>query len=246
MTPVTFGPIDPFVFYRGFEPNSAVASAARHLSAAATRLCFSILFGMLVLPDSVWEQAKGLLDARTLWGLCLVVAAWLIATMIGGPVGLAIDGLIIAYGLYELWPVVKQIAGDGWEWLRGAYYANTETDLKLAGQHFGDALAGGLLTILQTIVLHRVFKRVSKTMVEHIPVPEWLERHRETVETQRRQARESTPLERAASSVAARVMVPAGKGVGREFPTALAVVGGVAVAAGVATVVLLANAGSKQ
>ena len=115
--------LDPFVFYRDFSVESPITTGAQHLSAAATRLALSIVYSITELPDAIWQQFKELLNPDTLWGLALVVAAWLIATIIGGPIGAAINGLLAAYGLYELWPVVKAVVGDLWAWLRSAYYA---------------------------------------------------------------------------------------------------------------------------
>ena len=112
--------LDPSVFYRDFAADSPITSGAQHLSAAATRLAFSIVYSITELPDAIWQQFKELLTPDTLWGLALVVAAWLIATIIGGPIGAAINGLLAAYGLYELWPVVKAVVGDLWAWLRSA------------------------------------------------------------------------------------------------------------------------------
>lgn len=227
-----FGPLDPSVFYRDFAAASPLGSAARHLSALATRLCYSVLFAMLAMPESLWLQVQQLLTPSTLWGLCLVVAAWLLATVIGGPVGAALDALIIAYGLYELWPVVKSVAGDLWQWAKGAYYARTEQELSDAGRHFADALAAGSLAVIESIVLHRVFQRVSAKLSEHWPPPKWLEQRVGEVKTKRSRATEETKrakeksaqksVEKQLSSGAARLLTPAGKGVG-ELPVAFAV-----------------------
>jgi hypothetical protein len=143
--------LDESVFYRDFSAASPVTTASQHLSAAATRLALSVVYAIGVLPAAIWDQFRQLLTPETLWGLCLVVAAWLLATVIGGPIGVAINGLLAAYGLYELWPVVKEVGRDLWAWLRGAYYADTEDELKQAGQHFAAALAKGGLTALEAI-----------------------------------------------------------------------------------------------
>ena len=230
MSEFSFGPIDPFVFSRAFDARSPVSSGARHLSALATRLCFSVLFGFLELPESVWQEARALLTAGTLWGLCLVAGAWLVATIIGGPVGLAIDALILAYGLYELWPTVKQVIGDLYHWLSVSYWANNEHDLKRAGKHFAHALGSGSIAALQAIVVHRVFTRASRTMLEHFPVPEWLQRRMKDVETRRAKTAEeergrqaTKPLHNAAGYA----LAPAAKGVG-AFPTGLVLGGSLA------------------
>ena len=252
--------LDPSVFYRGFSAASPVATGSQHLSAAATRLALSIVYAITKIPAAVWSEFRLLLSPETLWGLCLVVAAWLLATVIGGPVGIAINGLLAAYGLYELWPVVKQVAGDLWGWLRGAYYADTEDELKQSGQYFADALAKGGLATLEGIVTHRVFHGAAKAIRERYPTPEWLRKtyaeqeqarkkadeaygDREQARKRADEAKRRNRVEEAASGVAAAVLVPAGQGAGSEIGGI--VVGGVAVAALLA-VVAAAAAMRKQ
>lgn len=257
---LNFGPLDPFVFSREFDRRSPASSAAKHLSALATRICFSVLFGLMVLDESLVEEASALFTASTLWGLALVLGAWLLATIIGGPIGLAIDALIVGYGLYELWPVVKKVAGDGWEWLKGSYYANNEEDLKQAGRHFADALAAGGIAVLETIILHRAFSKASKTMLEHFPAPKWLERRFKEVEEFRKkrrtadeaekrrteeEARRRSSLEERAHSAAGHMLVPAGRGVG-SFPTGLVIGGALVLAVAGTGVALLASQGSNK
>ena len=234
--------LDPSVFYRDFAADSPITSGAQHLSAAATRLAFSIVYSITELPDAIWQQFKELLTPDTLWGLALVVAAWLIATIIGGPIGAAINGLLAAYGLYELWPVVKAVVGDLWAWLRTAYYADSEDELHASGKHFADALAKGGITTLEAIVTHRVFHGAAKKIRERFPTPEWLRKSYAEQETKRSSRkvdeeakRRRRTIEETLSSAATSVMVPAGHGAGDAIGGI--VVGGVVVAAMLAVVV---------
>ncbi|HMY59823.1 MAG TPA: hypothetical protein PK472_16280 [Pseudomonadota bacterium] len=234
--------LDPSVFYRDFAADSPITSGAQHLSAAATRLAFSIVYSITELPDAIWQQFKELLTPDTLWGLALVVAAWLIATIIGGPIGAAINGLLAAYGLYELWPVVKAVVGDLWAWLRTAYYADSEDELHASGKHFADALAKGGITTLEAIVTHRVFHGAAKKIRERFPTPEWLRKSYAEQETKRSSRkvdeeakRRRRTIEETLSSAATSVLVPAGHGAGDAIGGI--VVGGVVVAAMLAVVV---------
>ena len=234
--------LDPSVFYRDFAADSPITSGAQHLSAAATRLAFSIVYSITELPDAIWQQFKELLTPDTLWGLALVVAAWLIATIIGGPIGAAINGLLAAYGLYELWPVVKAVVGDLWAWLRTAYYADSEDELHASGKHFADALAKGGITTLEAIVTHRVFHGAAKKIRERFPTPEWLRKSYAEQETKRSSRkvdeeakRRRRTTEETLSSAATSVLVPAGHGAGDAIGGI--VVGGVVVAAMLAVVV---------
>lgn len=234
--------LDPSVFYRDFSAESPITTGGQHLSAAATRLAFSIVYAITELPEAAWQEFKQLLSPDTLWGLCLVVAAWLVATIIGGPIGAAINGLLAAYGLYELWPVVKAVVGDLWAWLRSAYYASTEDELHASGKHFADALAKGGITTLEAIVTHRVFHGTAKKIRERFPTPEWLRKSYAEQETKRssRRSEEETrrkrrTIEETLSGAATTVLVPAGRGAGDAMDGI--VVGGVVVAAMLAVVV---------
>lgn len=234
--------LDPSVFYRDFAADSPITSGAQHLSAAATRLAFSIVYSITELPDAIWQQFKELLTPDTLWGLALVVAAWLIATIIGGPIGAAINGLLAAYGLYELWPVVKAVVGDLWAWLRTAYYADSEDELHASGKHFADALAKGGITTLEAIVTHRVFHGAAKKIRERFPTPEWLRKSYAEQETKRSSRkvdeeakRRRRTIEETLSSAATSVLVPAGHGAGDAIGGIVG--GGVVVAAMLAVVV---------
>ena len=229
--------LDPFVFYRGFSADSPVTTGAQHLSAAATRLAFSIVYSISELPEAVWLEFKQLLSPETLWGLAIVVAAWLIATIIGGPIGAAINGVLVAYGLYELWPVVKAVAGDLWAWLRTAYYAETEDELHKAARYFAEALAKGGITTLEAIVTHRVFKGAAKKIRERWPTPDWLRERYAEQESQRAsrkpdeeaRRRRSRAVEASLSNAAPALLVPAGRGAGDAVGGMI--ISGVAVAA---------------
>ena len=245
--------LDPFVFYRGFSASSPVTTGAEHLSAAATRLAFSIVYAITELPEAVWLEFKRLLTVETLWGLCIVVAGWLVATVIGGPVGAAINAALLAYGLYELWPVVKAVAGDLWAWLRTAYYAETEEDLHKAARYFAEALAKGGITTLEAIVTHRVFHGAAKKIRERWPTPDWLRRtyaEQEAKRSSRRPEEETRrrrqAVEEALSSGASTVLVPGGRGAGDAVGGLI--IGGVAVVAvlgAVAGAVALSRKGGR-
>lgn len=244
--------LDPAVFYRGFAADSPITTGAEHLSAAATRLALSVLYAMAELPDAVWLEFKQLLTPDALWGLAMVVAAWLLATIIGGPIGAAVNGVLVAYGLYELWPVVKAVAGDLWAWLRTAYYAETEEELQTSARYFAEALAKGGLTTLEAIVTHRVFHGAAKKIRERWPTPDWLRSRYAEQESKRSRpspkeeaSRRRQAIGDALSSGAAAVLVPAGQGAGDAIGGL--VIGGIAVAAtlGVVTAGLLLRKGGR-
>lgn len=176
------------LFYRGFDENARITSGARHVSAAAARLAVSIVRSIPQLPDAAWAEMKRLLTVNSLWSLCLVLAGWLIATVVGGVVGLAVNALLILYGLVELWETIKATLGTLKEWVLAAYYAEDDAGLDVAGGYFAAALSAGGITILEVLVTHRVFRAVEGKLRERFPTPDWLRKQYDEA-AQKREAR---------------------------------------------------------
>ena len=65
---------------------------------------------------------------------------------IGGPVGIAVNLGLLAYGLWDLWGRMKDLYGLLKVWFWGFWDANTEADLDKAGEHFAQALSKGGIT----------------------------------------------------------------------------------------------------
>jgi len=144
--------------------------------------------------------------------------------------------VLVAYGLYELWPVVKAVAGDLWAWLRTAYYAESEDELHKSALYFADALAKGGITTLEAIVTHRVFHGAARKLRERWPTPDWLrqryaeqEGNRSTRRAEEEKRRRRRTIEESLSSAASTVIVPAGRGTGDAVGGL--VIGGIAVVA---------------
>lgn len=239
------------LFYRGYDPNARITSAAQHLSAAAARFAVSIVRSIPSLPEAAWAQFQRLLTVDALWSLCLVLAGWLIATVVGGLIGLAVNGLLILYGLVELWAQVKGIAASMQQWAMAAYEAKNDADLDRAAQHFATALSAGGITVLEVLVTHRVFRAVEVKLRERYPTPEWLRKQYEE-ETRKRTAPKKPEQKASVSEQVAKVADVAVSGsrgegmrkVANEFPTTAVVIGGVVV--GVGTVAALAWAVSAE
>ncbi|MFO0572378.1 MAG: hypothetical protein U1A78_00125 [Polyangia bacterium] len=234
------------LFYRGYDPDARITSAAKHVSAAASRLAVAMVRSIPKLPDAAWQAFQELLTVDALWSLALVIAGWLIATVIGGVVGLAVNALLVLYGLIELWDQIKAVWGSLERWAMTAYEARSEADLDLAGQHFATALSVGGITILEVLVTHRVFRAVEGKLRQRFPTPEWLRTQYDEAarqrETQRKRPQEV--FEKAAETVASGVRGEGMKRAAEDFPTAAVVAGGVLL--GVGTVVTLAWAASAQ
>jgi len=239
------------LFYRGYDPNARITSAAKHLSAAAARFAVSIVRSIPNLPDAAWAEFQRLLTVEALWSLCLVLAGWLIATVVGGLIGLAVNGLLIIYGLVELWDQVKGIAGSIQQWATSAYEAQSDADLERAAKHFATALSAGGITVLEVVVTHRVFRAVEVKLRDRYPTPDWLRKQYEEETRKRAVARKpeqkpSLPdhVGKAVEVVASGSRAEGMRKVANEFPTTAVVIGGVVV--GVGTVAALAWAVSTD
>ena len=241
------------LYYRGYDPAAPITSGAQHLFAAAARFAMSIVLSIPHLPDAAWEEFKRLLTVNALWSLCLILAGWVIATVVGGLVGLAVNAILVAYGLVELWKQIQEVGHELHDWAVTTYNARNEAELDVAAQHFATALAQGGITLLEVIVTHRVFRAVEGKLRDRFPTPEWLSKQYEQAAKQREKAprprEQETNLEKArrtaervADVTTSGVRYEGARGAADDLPTiavalgsALLVAGGVAVAAWVSS-----------
>jgi len=225
------------LFYQGYDPNARITSAVHHLSAAASRLALSIVRSIPHLPEAAWTEFQRLLSVETLWALCLILAGWLIATIVGGLVGLAVNAVLIAYGLIELWDQLKAAGGSMKAWAQTAYEARDEADLDRAGAHFAIALSQGGIALLEILVTHRVFRAVEGRLRERFPTPEWLKGQYEEAAAQRKAPPKPEPArtklaERTVEIAAGGSRYAGAKRAAQDFPTAAVWAGGAALALG--------------
>lgn len=233
------------LYFKGYDPDARITSAAKHLSAAAARFAASIVRSIPHLPDAAWQELQRLLTVEALWSLCLVLAGWLVATVVGGLVGLAVNALLIAYGLSELWKQIKAAGGELQAWAMAAYQAQNDAELDLAAQHFATALSVGGITILEVVLSHRVFRAVEGVLRERFPTPDWLKKQYDEAAKQREKPRR--PIERAAEVLTGGVRLEGAKKVAEDFPTAAVALGGAVVAVGsLAVAVWAMNASSRK
>lgn len=241
-----------------FDAARPITSALDIVRAVAGRIALSMVRSVKYLPQSMLGAVEGLLNPGHLWTLAIVLAAWIAASILGGPVGAAINGILLAYGLWELYHQLS----DTWEslkrWAQAAYFARSESEMDTAAQLFAQALSQGGLTILEAIVTHRVFTKVSASLNKRVARPEWLEREYESArrkvsERERaadRQASTDAPRPRpVVETVKAAAATAAGTGLAGpphegEFPTGI-VVGGVCAVALVATLALSLGSSSR-
>jgi len=227
----------PDIYYQAAgDEHSPISSAVDNLAACAARLCYSILLSLEYLPEGVATHLRQLLTAETLWTLGLILAGWAIASLVGGPIGAAVDFLLLAYGLYSLY---RQLAST-WEslknWALTSYKAKDERELRVGAKFFADAVAEGALSVLEVIIAHRVFKAVQGPLSRRVPPPDWLkaefEARTKAAESRARAASEREPRRAGPGALgeAAGTIKVIGAGAGSNdlagaFPT-LPVVGG--------------------
>jgi len=187
------------LFYHGDETE-------KRLVAVAYRAAESILRSFKYLLPSIGNELWALLSVDALWGLALLAAGWFLTTVISGPLGLAVNVIFLAYGVWQIWGTIGDTYALLKDWFWGFYNATTEPDLDEAGKHFAEGLAKGGLTLIELLVTHKALKFASRKLAAKYPPPERLrERFQEEqrkAESQRQSGKrpgEQTEAERAAS-----------------------------------------------
>lgn len=231
------------VFDRGFDPNAPITSGAKHLAAAAARFALSMVRSIPHLPEAAWLEVKRLLTVEALWSLCLVLAGWLIATAIGGLVGLAVNALLVVYGVVELWKQISETAGDLRAWATAAYEAKDDAALDMAARYFASAISKGGIAVLELLLTHRIFRAVEERLRHRFPTPEWLKAEYEDAVRQREKRR--APAAPKVEIVASGVRLAGAKHVAEGVPSAALVLGGAVAAMGTIAVVAWAAGASS-
>ena len=239
------------LFSREFDSNDRIQSAAVHLSAAAARLALSIVLSIPQLPEATWGELKKLLTVETLWCFCIVLAGWAIATIVGGVVGLVVNGLLLAYGVVELWEQLKAVAGSLKRWVVQAYEATNRAELVAAGKHFADAVSTSGLTFVELVITHRVFRAVEGKLRQSMPPPAWLRTQYEDALRQREKNRRSAEAEKEPRREVAKRVGEVARGAGAkraaEFPMeAVAATGALLAVAGVCGAAWVISSSGKR
>lgn len=146
----------------------------KRLVAVAYRAADSILRSLKYLLPDLGEEILALLTLDSLWGLCLLAAGWFLASVVSGPIGIAINLAMLGYGVYSSWETMEQTYALLKDWFWGFYQARTEDDLETAGQHFAAGVAKGGVFLAQLVVTHKALKFASKKLVARFPPPEKL------------------------------------------------------------------------
>lgn len=163
------------IYYRGFESQSPISSAAKHVSAFAARLVLSVLRSVSYLDDATFAALEKVLTLNNLWACMLIFAGWMLASIIGGPVGAAVNALLLYFGIQELYDRIGEIYHPLKDWLQGSYDATKDDELEAPAKSFATGLANGAITVLEFVILHKLFKATESALTKRLPPPAWLE-----------------------------------------------------------------------
>lgn len=163
------------IFETDDKKSSSLEKAAQAIKRAAARMVLSIIRSTKYLSDAAKEQLEALLSPASIWTMAIILAAWIIATVIGGPFSLAVNTLLGVYGLYQLYEQLALSFQSLKDWARLAYNAKNETDLDAAAKTFANAMAQGGLAVLEALITHKIFKSVEGGIRKRYPPPEWIE-----------------------------------------------------------------------
>ena len=144
------------------------------LTAAAYRAADSILRSTKYLLPSIGQELLALLTLDTLWGLCLLAAGWFLVSVISGPLGLAVNVVLLGYGVYSAWGTIEETYEQFKDWFWGFYSARNEAELDKAGEHFARGVVQGGMFALQLLLTHRAVRFASKRLVKRYPPPDKL------------------------------------------------------------------------
>ena len=162
------------IYYRGFDSNSPISSAGKHITAFATRLVLSILRSMKHLDDAAYDAFMKVVTVDNLWAMCLILGGWMLSTLIGGPVGAAVNAILLYLGVREFYERIAEIYTPLKDWLSAAYEAKNESDLEISAKHFATGLANGAITVIEFVVLHKLFKATESKLLKRFPAPDWM------------------------------------------------------------------------
>ena len=163
------------IFTADDSKSKSIEKAAGAVNRAAARIVLSITRSVNYLKPALAERLAALLSPSSLWTVGVIMAAWVIATVIGGPIALAVNTLLGLYGLYELYEQLAVTWQSLRAWAKTAYEAKNDSELNTAARYFADAIAEGGLALIEALITHKIFKSVEGSIRKRYPPPEWLE-----------------------------------------------------------------------
>lgn len=234
------------------EPDwSSTTGAMQSVQHGAARIGKALARSFGLLPSVVGEQALQLFSAENLWATALILAFWLFASVVGGPIGLAVNGVLIALALYQVPELAKTLGTLLKDGVSQAAAARNEADLDGAAKTFATLISTIGLEAFQLFITHRVFVALKPRLLKRFKVPQDLvSEHRKAKASNQTAARQTERLEKAkrlerlanaAEIGAAAGVKPAAKAAGDLAPTIGLAALGIAGAGAVVVAVILAS-----
>ena len=154
---------------------ATIEEAKTAIVATAQRMARSIAYSREHLTGAALETAASIFTTANLWALCILFAGWVIGTVVSGPIGIAANALLVAWGLYSSYEILTELFKNGKEWAVLCYEAKSEADLKISGAVFAKLFVGGLADVLQVVILHRTFRTLRSKINNKLPPPAEIE-----------------------------------------------------------------------
>lgn len=157
------------LFYRGFDSTNKVESAKDHLLAAASRLLRAAELGLSQVPGEAGQRLRQLVDKDSLWALAFILAVWSVATIVGGPLALIVDGLVVGMGLAAAYQTVVGASKSFAAYASTAYQAQNEIDLAKAGGYFAAGLAEVGVATVEALLTGGAFRALRTRIIAKFP-----------------------------------------------------------------------------
>ncbi len=227
---------------------SSSGATMKTIAAGGARLARALLLGLEKTPAKLGKKGLELLDIHNLWTTALILVFWLAASVIGGPLGIAVNGVLIALALASIPALAVELGTEFRDGLVLSWTASSEQELGFAGTYFAEAFSTIGVEAFQLFVTHRVFVTLKPTLLKRFKVPLSLETEAKAARTRieakltaaaekERKGKLSELVKTAAELTAAGGVKPAADYV----PTAEIALGAVAAIGVVATVVVLSR-----
>lgn len=154
---------------------SSLGNGLASIQRAAARVGSALVRGILLGPSEFGKAALELLTIDNLWALSLVMGFWVLGSVVGGPIGLVVNAVLIALAIYELPDIAVQIAKDLKDGVLAAIEAESDQQIEKAAQLFGRAIGTLGIEVFQVLVTHRVFKATKTVLLKRFKIPAALE-----------------------------------------------------------------------
>ena len=222
---------------------SSTSATMESLHYGAMRIGKALARSLTLLPGVAGQQALSLLTTENLWTTAVILAFWIFASVVGGPIGLAVNGVLIALALYQIPQLAKELGTLLRDGITQAATAQTDADLDVAAKTMATLLSTVGVEVLQVFVTHRIFLVTKPRILKRFKVPTEIEAERgraKTAAERAEKARKTELAERAKQEEAARKRESAAEKAKRMTATAaeVAAAAGVQPAADIAGEVL--------